>query len=225
MYFAEEGAVQRVLFDPADSLYRLALWTHFQFADDVDRAIGDRLSKAIVGVNKVSTITCNQSRQRVSGEYACPTLMPPHHNTNFQPGPKVNIKVRLYQQWPYSATRYTYLLIFVSSTGYTCCQSRGRCYGIYMLSILWPVLWDINIANYLVSAIGVNVNSVISSMGYTSWQLLGNCREVYMLSKAWSVLWGIHIVNTVTSGMPYGSSSFAKPVFCPPGLLINVLYF
>ena len=54
--------------------------------DGVDRVIRNRLNKVLVGFN---------TGPKVTAEYAFLALMPPHHNANFQPGPKVGIKVRL----------------------------------------------------------------------------------------------------------------------------------
>ncbi|KAK2163666.1 hypothetical protein LSH36_75g02038 [Paralvinella palmiformis] len=51
--------------------------------DGVDRVIRNRLNKVLVGFN---------TGPKVTAEYAFLALMPPHHNANFQPGPKVGIK-------------------------------------------------------------------------------------------------------------------------------------
>ena len=52
--------------------------------DGVHHAMGNRLNNVIFGVNKGSKAMCKEPPLRLSTKDASTTLMPPHHNANFQ---------------------------------------------------------------------------------------------------------------------------------------------
>jgi len=79
--------------------------------DGADHAIGDRLNKVIVGVDKGSKAMCKNHPKAVRRK-CYPTLMPSYHNANFQPDPKVSIKVKLY---PVNIYIYVYY-VFIKNT-------------------------------------------------------------------------------------------------------------